>query len=86
MQPSRFAGKVGVVTAAAGGIGSATARAFAVEGAHVVLVDINDDVGSGVCQALLAEGLAAEYRHCDVSRGDEVAELFGIISAQHDRI
>jgi NAD(P)-dependent dehydrogenase (short-subunit alcohol dehydrogenase family) len=86
VHPSRFAGKVGVVTAAAGGIGSATARAFAVEGAHVVMVDVNDDAGTDICQSLQAEGLAAEYRHCDVSRRDELAELFGIISAQHDRI
>ena len=38
----RFQGKVAVVTGAATGIGSATALAFAREGADVVLVDVNE--------------------------------------------
>ena len=37
----RVAGKVAVVTGAAGGLGSAIARRLAQEGASVVLTDIN---------------------------------------------
>ena len=36
---NRLAGKVGVVTGAAGGIGAAAVRAFVAEGAHVGLID-----------------------------------------------
>ncbi len=39
----RLTGKRALVTAAAQGIGRATARAFAAEGAHVVATDVNPD-------------------------------------------
>jgi NAD(P)-dependent dehydrogenase (short-subunit alcohol dehydrogenase family) len=39
--PSRFAGKVVIVTGAAGGIGRAAAVRFAVEGARLVVVDLD---------------------------------------------
>lgn len=42
---SRLAGKVAIVTGAASGIGAATSKRFAAEGASVVGADINDEVG-----------------------------------------
>src|SRR5262245_19279875 len=39
----RFINKVAIVTGAAAGIGAATARQFAAEGAHVVVADWNGD-------------------------------------------
>ncbi len=39
IHPGRFAGKSGVVTGAAQGIGRAVAVAMAAEGGHVILVD-----------------------------------------------
>jgi 2-keto-3-deoxy-L-fuconate dehydrogenase len=38
----RLAGKSALVTAAAQGIGAATARAFAAEGARVIATDVNE--------------------------------------------
>src|SRR5271155_275007 len=37
--PEDFAGKVAVVTGGASGIGAATCRAFAIQGAHVAVID-----------------------------------------------
>ena len=37
----RFGGKVAVITGAADGIGKATSRILAGEGAHIVAVDVN---------------------------------------------
>ena len=39
----RLAGKVALVTGAGAGIGLATARVFAAEGAHVYVTDVNGD-------------------------------------------
>ena len=46
VSPSRFAGRVAVVTGAASGIGAATAQRPAVEGARVVLTDVAVEVHS----------------------------------------
>ena len=62
----RLKGKVAVLTAAAAGIGRATAEAFAAEGARVIATDINLD---GL------EGLDAERRRLDVRSTDAVAEF-----------
>jgi NAD(P)-dependent dehydrogenase (short-subunit alcohol dehydrogenase family) len=55
-------GKVAIITGAASGIGEATAKVFAREGARLVLTDIDDTAG-----AALAEKLGATYLHHDVS-------------------
>ena len=62
----RLAGKVALLTAAAAGIGRATAEAFASEGARVVATDIN---AAGLA------GLDADQRKLDVRSTEAVAAL-----------
>jgi len=64
----RLEGKVALVTGAARGQGAAEARAFAAEGASVVLTDVLDDHGQAVAGEI---GAAARYQHHDVT--DEAA-------------
>ncbi len=71
----RLVGKIAVVTGAADGIGHAIAEGFAREGAHVFAGDIDDAKGEAVVAALKAEGLAADYLHCDVAVAADVARL-----------
>jgi NAD(P)-dependent dehydrogenase (short-subunit alcohol dehydrogenase family) len=60
-----------VVTGAADGIGAATARRLAREGAHVVVTDIRDEDGAKVAALINDSGGRASYRHLDVaSSGD----------------
>jgi NAD(P)-dependent dehydrogenase (short-subunit alcohol dehydrogenase family) len=71
----RFENKVVVVSAAASGIGAATARAFAQEGGKVVLPDVNDDTGTALTSALVDEGLTALYHHADVTSEADCAAI-----------
>lgn len=72
MSAGRLAGKVALVTGAARGQGEAVARAFAREGAALALLDVLDDAGSAVAEAIQAAGGVARYWHCDVASEDEV--------------
>ena len=69
----RLAGRKIIVTGAATGIGAATARLVAAEGAAVAVLDINDQDGTATVDAIGASGGRARYWHTDVRRADEVA-------------
>ena len=68
---SRLSGKVAIITGAAGGIGAATAAAFAHEGAKLVLADINRDAAEALAGRLRGEGGEAEAVQADI--GDEAS-------------
>ena len=67
----KLADRVAIVTGAAQGIGAACARAFAEEGARVVVSDVNEVGGSAVVKSIAAAGGYALFRHADV--GDRSA-------------
>ncbi|MET8982619.1 glucose 1-dehydrogenase [Streptomyces sp. NPDC004539] len=70
-----FADKVALVTGAGAGMGLATVRAFAHEGAAVVLADTDEDAIRQAADDLTAQGHRALTVVCDVAVESEVADL-----------
>lgn len=71
----RLAGKVAIVTGAAGGMGEVAALLFAREGASVVAVDLDEDRVTPVVEAIRAAGGAAIAIGADVSHGADVRHI-----------
>ncbi|HEX5326471.1 MAG TPA: SDR family NAD(P)-dependent oxidoreductase, partial [Acetobacteraceae bacterium] len=63
----RLAGKVAIVTGAASGMGAATARRFAREGAKVVVADVLEDEGRQVVDSIRGAAGEAVFMRLDVT-------------------
>lgn len=68
--------KVAVITGAASGIGAATARLFAREGARVVIADIRGEVAEQTAANIRAEGGEVIAITTDVSDSQQVQAMF----------
>ena len=79
----RVQDRIAVVTGAASGLGEATARLLAAEGATVVLADIQDERGAAVAASLPGDHL---YLHCDVTDEAQVARLVDTAVADVGRL
>jgi 3alpha(or 20beta)-hydroxysteroid dehydrogenase len=61
----RLAGKVAIISGAASGMGAATARMFAREGAKVVIADLLEHEGRQVADSI---GTSARFEPLDVTK------------------
>jgi NAD(P)-dependent dehydrogenase (short-subunit alcohol dehydrogenase family) len=84
----RYEGRVAVVTGAASGIGAATATRLAVEGAAVVLADVDERRGREVVDRIETDAPGADVRftRCDVSDESDWAELATAVRRDHGRV
>jgi NAD(P)-dependent dehydrogenase (short-subunit alcohol dehydrogenase family) len=87
----RLDGKIAVVMGAGcsgegWGNGKATAVTFAREGAHVVCVDSNQDAAAETAAIIAGAGGSAIALCADVTRDDEVAEVFSTVAKDHGRL
>jgi NAD(P)-dependent dehydrogenase (short-subunit alcohol dehydrogenase family) len=71
--------KTAVVTGAASGIGKAVALVFARQGAHVHLLDMNEDGLLATLDEIRAGGAEAEIHIANVTNQAEIRSLFGTI-------
>ncbi len=78
--------KVAFVTAAGGAIAGATARRFAMEGAAVYCVDIDNDNVAQTAATITKDGGRATARHCDVTDESEVQDALAACVAEFGRL
>ncbi|KKD07872.1 SDR family NAD(P)-dependent oxidoreductase [Streptomyces sp. WM6386] len=74
---TRFEGYGVLITGAARGIGAATARRFAEEGARVLVTDIDVPAAAESAERLREQGLVAQAFGCDVGDRAEVEAAVG---------
>jgi 3-oxoacyl-[acyl-carrier protein] reductase len=82
----RLKDKVSIITGAGAGIGLATARKFAQEGAVVVLCDVQQDLVRAAADGLREEGFRAESHVLDVTSRDQIATAVSAVMRSHGRI
>ena len=82
----RLAGKVAIVTGSANGIGKRTARLFAAAGAHVVVSDVQDELGQGVVERIRGHGGTATYVHCNILEEDDIRQLVATTVETYGRL
>jgi 3alpha(or 20beta)-hydroxysteroid dehydrogenase len=80
---ARLDGRIGIITGGARGMGAATARAFAREGAVVTIADLLDAEGEALAADLGGE---ARYVRLDVSSEASWQALVTDVTARHGRI
>jgi ketoreductase RED2 len=80
---ARFDDKIAIVTGSSSGIGEATARQLAAEGATVVVNSASSvEAGEAVAKSLPGAG----YVRADITRADECAELIDTTIERHGRL
>jgi NAD(P)-dependent dehydrogenase (short-subunit alcohol dehydrogenase family) len=68
-------GKIAIITGAGSGIGRATAKIFAREGARLLIADIVADAGMETLKALKDAGAEANFIKVDVSKSNDVEAM-----------
>ncbi|MDC0034857.1 glucose 1-dehydrogenase, partial [Chloroflexi bacterium] len=71
----RLENKTSIITGASNGMGAAEARLFAREGSHVILADIQDNLGRELVENINQSGGSAEFFHLDVTRESDWEKL-----------
>jgi NAD(P)-dependent dehydrogenase (short-subunit alcohol dehydrogenase family) len=82
----RFEGKVAVVTGASGGIGLATAVAFAREGAKVALIARREVEGGKALERVQEAGAEGIFIRADIKHASEMHDAFARIASQFGRL
>jgi NAD(P)-dependent dehydrogenase (short-subunit alcohol dehydrogenase family) len=76
--PNRLAGKVALISGGATGMGGASSKLFAAEGAKVAVVDRNMEAAQTTVDEIVRAGGVAIALQADVSKADEVTAAVAI--------
>lgn len=78
--------KIAIITGATSGIGEATARIFASNGASVVLCGRSVEKGESIAKDINSTGGTAVYIECDVTSEDNVKQMIEQVISIYGRI
>ena len=82
----RLENKVALITGAGGGIGEATAKLFASEGARIAVVDVNIEQAERVVKEITEAGGEAVAMKVDVSSKEEVEKMAADVKDKFGKI
>ena len=82
----RVKGKVAIVTGGGNGIGEATAKLLANEGAKVAIVDIDDENGKRVAAEIIKAKGVSDFWHMDVAKENEVKQVFTDVYKKYGKL
>lgn len=83
---ARFVGKTALVTGAGGGIGSATARRLAEEGATVIVADAVSDTAEKTVREIIKQGGKAEALVFDLTNGNACLQAIADVENKYGHI
>lgn len=81
-----FAGRIVVITGAAGGLGRSLCQRFAAMGAFIAAVDRDETALADLAQALAAQGRGHSIHRCDVIDAEACAATIAGIAGRHGHI
>lgn len=79
-------GKTVLVTGGSTGIGRASSKIIASEGAKVIIIDVQDEQGKQTVSAIQESGGYAEYHHADVADYDQIRKVITAIANEHGKL
>ncbi len=82
----RLKGKVAVVSGSASGIGRATAKLFAEEGAKVIVADVQEEAGASVVKEIKDAGGEAVFMKLDVRKEEDWKSIFNSAIAKYGKV
>lgn len=84
--PGRFRDRIALVVGGAQGIGGAIAERLALEGAHVIIADIDRTMMARTTKKIIQARGRAEAIYCDVRSQSQVGRMVSKVIRQHGRI
>ena len=76
-------GKTAIITGGGSGIGKAISTTFAKQGAHVCILDFNEENGNATVSEIEKEKGSASFYQCDVANQEQMELIFSEIAKNH---